>query len=58
MMRPGSSSVCGLQVVPWVAASVRNVVSASSGSSGNVIHALSMLSRPDSDIDHGAPAAR
>ena len=54
---PGSSSVSGLIERPWKRASVWSVPSARSGSTIIVIHEVSSESRPNSVMNHGAPAA-
>ena len=54
---PGSSSVRGLTARPWKRASVCSVPSARSGSTIIAIHDVSSESRPNSVMNHGAPAA-
>src|SRR6266542_2442151 len=52
-MRPGSSSVAGSTLLPCDSARVCSVPTAS----GSAIQAASRLSRPNSVMNHGAPAA-
>ena len=56
-MRPGSSSVTGFTSRPWKRASVCSVPSARSESTIIAIHDVMSESRPNSVMNHGAPAA-
>jgi len=57
MIFPGSSSRKASSFSAWRAASTRSVVRASSGRYGRVWKLVIRLSRPNSVMNHGSPAA-